>query len=167
MRWSLPWLYPLLAAGCFDGHAGPADALTLDCSLVGCAYAAELSIPYGADEVDLVGGIGRVCHNDSCGEVTIQSVPTSDGYGTGDDFSVGGFTGSFYVVRENGEWSLMGRVWPYARTFTTGDIYTLTFTAMDGRPLVAGRWIAREYLTSYPNGAACGPECSTAQLEKL
>ena len=168
VRRSLRSLYPLLATvtGCFDGHAGPADALTLDCSQVGCAYVAELNVPYGDDEADLIGGIGRVCHNDSCGEVTIQGVPPSDGVGVGDDFS-GGLTGSFYVFRNNGDWSLMGRVWQYARTFTTGDIYTLTFTAMDGRPLVDGRWIAREYVTSYPNGATCGPECFTARLEEL
>ena len=126
---------------------------------------AELSLPYAGNEADLAGGTGRLCHGDLCGEVRIDTVPVSGG--TGDKFIVGDLFGWVLIFRTDGELSVRGWVEQYDRTFTAGDIFTLTYKAQDGRVVVDGRWMAREYLVSYPNGVACGPECFEAQLEML
>lgn len=156
-----------LISGCGDGsHASlvPVDDARL-CSLRGCGLVAELGVPFAGNEADLAGGTGRLCHNDLCGEVTIARAPGAGG--TGDKFIVDDLFGWVLIFRTDGELSVRGWVEQYDRTFAAGDIFTLTYTAQDGRVLVDGRWMAREYAVSYPNGVACGPECFAAQLEMV
>jgi len=152
-----------LLAGCFtDGDGDPFGA----CTVVGCGETAELRLPYAADEADLIGGTARVCHNDQCVDVLLDRVPMVEG-GVGNAFAAGDLNGYVRIFRVDNELSVRASISQFTLALAPGDIYSLTYRAQDGRVLLDGRWIAREYVTSYPNGRACGPTCSAAQLEEL
>ncbi|MEJ7598049.1 MAG: hypothetical protein WKG01_09095 [Kofleriaceae bacterium] len=136
------------------------------CTLRGCSPAAELALPYAGDEADLDAGTGRVCINQLCADATIAGVPR-DGGGIGAHFASGDLLGMVMLWREAGALSVRASVEQYQLALTAGDVYSLAYSAQDGRVLVEGRWAAHAYATSYPNGVECGPMCFTGQLEPL
>jgi hypothetical protein len=155
--------------GAADGgepeQAVPDDARKL-CTLVGCGFTAQVTLAYAGDDAALVSGTGRVCRNELCAQGIIQSVPMFDDTGHGTTIS-GDLNAELYVFRMAGALSVNAGIYMDQHTLIPGDIVTLTYRAQDGRVLVDGRWLARNYVEYTPNGPDCQPVCYGAQLETV
>ncbi|HEY4180170.1 MAG TPA: hypothetical protein VGM90_25180 [Kofleriaceae bacterium] len=91
--------------------------------------------------------------------------PPNFGGGIGSEIRIADLIASVILFRVHEPASLTVGVFEGDQTFTPSDVYTLRYTAENADVLLEGRWVARDYAISYPNGERCGPTCHSAQLD--
>ena len=151
-----------LAAGLFTTCGGIETSNT--CGKLTCTSGALLHIPLGSNAASLVGATATACRNGECYVWPLPSLPATGSDGI--TAILPGATSVFGTFWLNADKSITLDVeWRMddASQVQDGDRYVVTLTDAAGTPTTLLDKTAA-YQTLAPNGDACAPVCSYADL---